>query len=202
MPDDSPTTPVVFARRHRPSIRLFAGLMILLLTADLLTKHLAFQYVSDQPTTLTGDIAADRAAVAQTSQRTVISNVFALRLTINEGAVFGLGKGRRWLFVVISLIAAGVIGYVFAKSRAGHWSLHVPLAMILSGALGNLYDRFVFGVVRDMCWLFPGVELPFGWRWPGDSGGNELYPWIFNVADVALLAGVIWLILFGPRKTA
>ena len=62
------------------------------------------------------------------------------------------------------------------------------LALILGGALGNLYDRVMFNAVRDMFWLLPGVKLPFGLRWPG--GMDDAYPWLFNLADVALLAGV------------
>jgi lipoprotein signal peptidase len=40
-----------------------------------------------------------------------------------------------------------------------------------------------------MLWLFPDVKLPFGLAWPG--GSRELYPWIFNLADVWLLAGIV-----------
>ncbi|MCH8259484.1 MAG: signal peptidase II, partial [Planctomycetes bacterium] len=62
-------------------------------------------------------------------------------------------------------------------------------ALILAGAIGNLYDRVMFGMVRDMLWLFPGVKLPFGLTWPG-GGSDELYPWVFNIADASLLVGL------------
>ena len=84
--------------------------------------------------------------------------------------------------------AVGVSGVSCWRSRRDAWLLLVGLALVLGGALGNLYDRVVFGVVRDMLHLFPGVRLPYGWEWPG--GGTTLYPWIFNLADVFLLAGV------------
>jgi signal peptidase II len=111
-----------------------------------------------------------------------------LRLTTNDGAVFGLGSGGRWGFVAFSVVATAVIGFMFWRSDPRMRLFHVALAMVLSGALGNLYDRLFYGVVRDMLHLFPGVALPYGWQWPG--GGNGLYPWIFNLADVFLLAGV------------
>ena len=78
--------------------------------------------------------------------------------------------------------------------------MHIALALILSGALGNLYDRVMFGLVRDMLWLFPGVNLPFGLHWP--QGSDQLYPWVFNIADMALLfgLGIILILLWGDDK--
>jgi signal peptidase II len=79
----------------------------------------------------------------------------------------------------------------------------VALALLLAGAVGNLYDRITFGVVRDMLWLFPGVKLPFGWTWPG--GNDELYPWIFNVADAAMcvaLVFLLWMMSRGDQSVA
>ena len=43
----------------------------------------------------------------------------------------------------------------------------------------------MYDAVRDLFLLFPGVNLPFGWSWPG--GARGLYPWIFNAADVYLV---------------
>ena len=43
--------------------------------------------------------------------------------------------------------------------------------------------------MRDLLYLFPGLSLPFGWSWP--NGATEVYPWIFNIADSALVCGVV-----------
>jgi len=90
--------------------------------------------------------------------------------------------------VVTTIVAAIVVVLFFARSRADERWLHLALAFIMAGAMGNMYDRIVHTVVRDMLWLFPGVPLPFGWTWPG--GSDQLYPWIFNLADVYLLTGI------------
>ena len=87
------------------------------------------------------------------------------------------------------MIAIGFIGRLFWRSPARAVLLQIALALILAGALGNLYDRIQFAAVRDMLHLFPDTNLPFGLSWPG--GGRGLYPWIFNLADVALLFGVL-----------
>jgi signal peptidase II len=68
-------------------------------------------------------------------------------------------------------------------------SSHIAIGLILAGGLGNLYDRMVFGAVRDFLHMLPGWELPNGWMWPGNTT-SEVFPWVFNVADVLLLAGM------------
>ena len=68
------------------------------------------------------------------------------------------------------------------------WS-HIAIGLILAGGLGNLYDRMVYGAVRDFLHMLPGWQLPNGWMWPGNSTG-DVFPWVFNVADVLLLAGM------------
>ena len=160
------------AWRHKPSIAVFLLITIASLVADLWLKAWSFA----QPDLAAGDTV------------TLIPSALNLHLTRNGGAVFGIGQGQRAFFVLISVLAIGVIGYMFARSAARAKGYHVALALILAGALGNLYDRLTLGHVRDMLHLLPGVNLPFGWRWP--NGSYEVYPWIFNIADVALVFGV------------
>jgi len=58
----------------------------------------------------------------------------------------------------------------------------VAVAVLLAGVLGNLYDRLVFGYVRDMIHALPA--------WP------NLFPYIFNVADSLLCVGVAMMIVY------
>ena len=176
---------------------MFAVTAAVLLAADLVVKWQAFERVAGQPVALRGG-AEGQAAIPAHESVIVVRKLLALHLTANTGAVFGLGKGGRWVFVLFSIVASTVIITVFARSRARSRVLHVVLAMVLAGALGNLYDRLRFGVVRDMVLLFPGVKLPFGWRWPG--GAEGLYPWIFNVADICLVAGLCVLVILMWRE--
>lgn len=134
-------------------------------------------------------------------QIVLVPDVLALRLTLNRGAVFGLGQGYGWVFVSFTVLALVAIGAFFIKSPVSFWPAHLSLTLIAAGALGNLYDRLLFPGVRDMLCLFPDVEMPFGWHWPG--GERAIYPWIFNPADVYLLAGItvilIRYVLFPPK---
>ena len=108
-----------------------------------------------------------------------------LNLTLNDGAAFGLGGSG--LGPVIGVLAVVV---VVALVRAGRLeanrTVHIALGLVAGGALGNLVDRafrpgdgFMGGAVVDF------VDLQW---WP-----------IFNVADMALVCGVIVLFLRAPR---
>lgn len=102
-------------------------------------------------------------------------------VTANPGAVFGIGRGQRALFVTVSVAAILFILYLFATSDRQR-VYQVILGMLMAGVLGNLYDRLEFGYVRDMIHALPD--------WP------RLFPWIFNVADSLLCVGVALMILY------
>lgn len=99
----------------------------------------------------------------------------------NRGVSYGMfqqdGALGRWLLVGLSLVAALALGLWMA--RAGSRLLGIALGLIVGGALGNAVDRAVYGAVFDFVHLHAG-----GWSW-----------YVFNVADAAIVAGVIGLIL-------
>ena len=174
------------------------GATLVLLTFDLVSKSLAFKCVAGAPVVLSGHNATE--AVPPHEAINLVPYVLSLKLTLNTGAIFGLAKGAQWLFVVVSVVAVLVIARVFWASPAAAYGTHLSLALILAGALGNLHDRIRFNAVRDLLWLFPDVRLPFAWHWP--CGRDELYPWIFNVADASLVAGVALMLIImwrGPK---
>lgn len=93
------------------------------LAADLWTKHWAFTR-----------LGPDDGWV-------VIPYVMSFRRSLNSGALFGMGKGLTPLFIVASILALGFVLYLFAHSARNRRTLHIALALVLGGALGNLYDR-------------------------------------------------------------
>jgi signal peptidase II len=107
--------------------------------------------------------------------------------TVNHGAVFGSFQGQRMLFLAISIAAIAFLTYLFAHSERQRF-YQVILGMLLAGVLGNMYDRIRFGHVRDMIHALPG------WQWPGTT--TEVFPWIFNVADVLLCTGVALMLFY------
>ena len=102
------------------------------------------------------------------------------RLGIGGDTVFG-----NYLFLSISATAALAIiiwSMRAAAARDGYFCF--ALGLILGGALGNFYDRIVFGGVRDFLHFY-NLPLPFGLdNWP-----------VFNVADMCLVCGAALLVL-------
>jgi lipoprotein signal peptidase len=119
----------------------------------------------------------------------IIPGVFSLihQPELNRGALFGLGNHHGHLanlvFAAISATAVGVIvWWSFKPSVAGDRLLSLALGLILAGALGNLYDRLVFGGVRDWIWFYWEPHFPRGWP-------------VFNLADTWLVCGAGLLLL-------
>ena len=103
--------------------------------------------------------------------------VFNLTLQHNTGAAFSFlseaGGWQRWFFTVLALaISIGLVIWLFLAER-GQWLLALSLALILGGAIGNVWDRIVLGYVVD----FISVHHS-GWYFPA-----------FNIADAAITVG-------------
>jgi|KBSSwiStaDraftv2_1062776.scaffolds.fasta_scaffold290445_2 signal peptidase II len=111
---------------------------------------------------------------------------FSLVLTFNTGAAFSFLSAasgwQRWFFAAIAVAAAAVI--VVLLRRGGSAWYCTGLALILGGALGNLYDRLAIGRVVDFL-LFHYA----GWAYPA-----------FNVADSAITVGAAILIFDSLRR--
>jgi signal peptidase II len=113
----------------------------------------------------------------------------------NEGAAFGIlagaGGWQRWFFLVLAgAIAVAIVFWLRSMPARGQEWLAIGLALILGGAVGNAWDRFIDGYVVDY--------LHFHW-------GDAYFP-AFNVADIGITTGAIMLIidalLDGRRRKA
>jgi len=160
------------------------------LTADLGLKAWAFRSVAPDPVVLDTDLANQPNSYIPAHPPVVlIPGVLQLHLVKNEGAVFGIGPDRRMFFIVFTFAALVAAFAVFGRwTNAGATVAHIAIALIIAGGVGNLYDRVQFGCVRDFLHMLPGWQMPFGWSWWG--GNTEVFPWVFNVADVMLLFGM------------
>lgn len=174
------------------------SVLLLGLALDLGTKYWSFETVANEPVMLDREqLLADRTfnpIPHHHGVRVLPWRLLDFRLVINRGAVFGLGADQRVFFITFTLAALAVGLFVFGRyTNSRNRLAHVALGLILAGGIGNLYDRIVYGVVRDFLHMLPGWHLPFGLRWPGNN--PEVFPWIFNVADVMLLSGMLLLMI-------
>lgn len=161
------------------------------LATDLGLKRWSFQNVAGQPVDLDRQDGPQTPGwrIPQHEPVEVVPRVLNLQLVKNDGAVFGIGSNQRMFFVVFTMAALTAAIVVFGRwtTRGATWA-HVAIGLILAGGLGNLFDRLRYGFVRDFLHMLPGWKLPFGWNWPG--GSDEVFPWVFNFADVMLLVGM------------
>jgi lipoprotein signal peptidase len=181
---------------------VFAGGLLL----DLGSKELTFRHVAGAPIVLErADLLADPSynpIIYHAGEPLLPFDLLNLRLVLNPGAVFGIGANQRWFFIGFTVVALLAGLYIFGRHTTGRSRVaHVALGLILAGGLGNLHDRIVYGRVRDFLHMLPGRRLPFDWTWPGTQN-QELFPWVFNVADVLLLVGMIGLMVHMHRTEA
>jgi signal peptidase II len=149
-------------------MRHWLGLSAIVIALDLYTKHLI------------------QSALAY-GEHLPVTSFFDLVLFHNEGAAFSFlaaaGGWQRLFFSAFAVIASVVIVHLLRK-HAGQKLFCFALALILGGALGNLYDRLTLGYVVDF--LFFHYQ---SWYWPA-----------FNVADSAITCGVVLLLFDGLKK--
>ncbi len=110
------------------------------------------------------------------------------RMAWNRGVNFGLfahdAEVMRWVLVAVALAISAWVVLWMARDRHSRPAL-VSAGVLVGGALGNAIDRVVFGAVADFLNVSCcGIRNPFS----------------FNVADIAIFAGAIGLILFTGRK--
>ncbi|MEM8757458.1 MAG: signal peptidase II [Planctomycetota bacterium] len=164
------------------------SVLVLGLVADLATKYAAFAMVAEQPVAVERDavIAADNInrLIPRHEPVVVVPSVLEFTLVLNPGAVFGIGAGKRWLFVAFTIVSIGLGLWMFARwTRARDLVAHASLGLLLSGGLGNLYDRLRYACVRDFIHPLPGVRI----------GSWEVWPYVSNVADAFLIIGIVGL---------
>lgn len=123
---------------------------------------------------------------------------FGLQTSTNQGALFGVGQGKVWLFAAASFLAiVGINYWLFVAGAARDWWLTIALAVVMGGVLGNLHDRLGLWSIPEMPnermyavrdWIL--FQWP-PWQWPN-----------FNIADSLLVTGGAMLFLHALTQTS
>jgi signal peptidase II len=180
-PDENPEEPAA-AKEYRSSIPLLVIVTALSAAADLGTKWWAKAMLS----------GADK---TKPRQITVIPDHFDFIYTLNPGGAWSFLRGlpenlRRPFFLFVSSAAIIFIISVYRRLHPEQWAMRWGLSLALGGAIGNLVDRIRYGSVIDFI------------DWYGTYKGREVHWPTFNVADIAIVLGVLFMALdtFSSRK--
>lgn len=110
------------------------------------------------------------------------------RMAWNTGINFGLfgsdADSARWILIALACAISLGLSLWVLRAGAGRWAL-IATGAVVGGALGNVWDRLVYGAVADFLNMSCcGIDNPFA----------------FNVADAAIFIGIFGLILLPDPK--
>lgn len=200
---ETPPEPPAYAKRTPQALVACIAVAVLLTGADLWSKTWAEGALSHARLGDPPDVCATDESGFVRYQRvpsdtiSVIGDTLELEYAENCGAAFGLLRQaptivRRTVFGIAAIAATCVLLWLFWQGRGGpYFAASVPL--VISGAIGNFFDRFMYGYVVDFIHFH--YEHPILWMDRFD------YP-TFNVADIAITFGVILLLIDGMRQDA
>ncbi len=118
-------------------------------------------------------------AVNNLMAKNIDGKLFNLTYLENRGAAFGILQDKRMVFIILTSAIVIYLLYYFVKNiKTSPRILNISLAMIISGAIGNFYDRLIQGYVVDFI-EFSFVKFP-----------------VFNVADILVTLGCVLMIIY------
>jgi signal peptidase II len=190
--------------RLKKQLTYYFGLSLFVLLFDQLTKMLTHFYM----------------VRGEAGQILLLGDWLKLHYILNPGMAFGMelggDNGKLWLtsFRILAMIAIGWYVVQLVKSKA-HKAYITCMALVLGGAVGNLFDSIFYGVLLDNApagspspWLhgqvvdmiYVDIWQGFLPDWMPIFGGQYYAFWpIFNVADATIFCSVITLLIFGQR---
>ncbi|MBY4596790.1 signal peptidase II [bacterium BD-1] len=150
----------------RPNALAWLGLSALLVAIDQWTKAVAL------------------ASLEYLKPVPFIDGFWNWTLVHNYGAAFSFlsdaGGWQRWFFTGLAIAISLGLTVWLARTPRNDWRTALPFALVVAGAVGNVIDRIRFGYVVDFVDWYVGKH-----HWPA-----------FNVADSAIVAGAVLLVLF------
>ncbi len=139
-------------------------LALALTAVDLWTKHAVF------------------ASLAEHDRHWIAGHWFGLTPVMNPGIMWGAFKELVAVLPWLRIVAAVVVLVMMSHTPASARTMLLALALVLGGALGNIYDGLAYGMVRDFLLVDLGVRF------------FDPFP-VFNLADSGICVGVTLLAL-------
>ena len=134
--------------------------VVAILVLDLVTKYVFDSMLSDGQT------------------KTIIPALFNFKQVHNYGAAWGSFAGQQVLLIIVTFVFLAIFAWFYIQEKNKSWLFNIAFGMIFAGCIGNLFDRLVFGYVRDF------IQFAFWTDFP-----------VFNFADAALCIGVVLFVI-------
>lgn len=129
----------------------------------------------------------------------VVEGWLALNFTKNPGMAMGMDWLSTPTISVIAIAATiGIVTYILFTLKRANFAYLVCMGLIIGGALGNIMDRIFMGVVGGYGGVLHGHVVDFI-HFNLTIGETAVFPYIFNVADVAISTSIIVMLIFHKR---
>lgn len=155
------------------NIIIYASIVIILVVIDQLTKYYTFKYLGNVKLGDYSEFFANKVIDVD-----CIPNVIDFKLLTNNGAMFGILSGKKFLFIVTTVIGLGLFGYMLKDGSIKSTPFYtLGILLCIAGAIGNFIDRVFIGQVRDF--------ITFGFM-------NFAS---FNFADMCMCVGIAMIVI-------
>ena len=129
--------------------------------------------------------------------KTIIEGWLEFYFIKNDGMAMGIDILPTWLISVIAIIATtGIVIYLLRSISEAKTGYLIFMGLIIGGALGNISDRLFMGYVYGYGGVLEGHVVDFI-HFSLRINDWAVFPYIFNVADIAISTSIIFLLVFG-----
>lgn len=126
----------------------------------------------------------------------IIPGWLSFHYTLNPGMALGIDWLATPVVSVVSIIATlGILGYVLYSMNQARLGYLFCMGLVMGGAFGNIIDRLIMGKIGGYGGILDGHVIDFI-HFTATIQGYPVFPYIFNVADVAISTAIIALLIF------
>ena len=126
----------------------------------------------------------------------VIPGWLAFHYTQNPGMALGMNWASTPVISIIAIVATiGILTYILSTIGRAKIGYLICMGLVLGGALGNIIDRLTMGYIGSYGGILEGHVIDFI-HFTFSIDGNPVFPYIFNVADIAISTAIISLLVF------
>lgn len=134
---------------------------------------------------------------SELQDKTIIEGWLEFYFIKNDGMAMGIDILPTWLISVIAIIATtGILIYLLRSINEANTGYLIFMGLIIGGALGNISDRLFMGYVYGYGGVLEGHVVDFI-HFSLRINDWAVFPYIFNVADIAISTSIISLLVFG-----